>query len=68
MCKCDIMTAWAEVMVIEMKISGEIKKVFRKKNQQCYKAVCIEGIIGEIGVNNDEKYYCTQRIEYFAVY
>ena len=33
------MTAWREVMAIEMKINGEIKEVFRKKNQQCYKAV-----------------------------
>lgn len=33
------MIAWIEVMAKEMKISGEIKEVFRKKNKQCYKAV-----------------------------
>lgn len=50
-----MMTAWTKVMVIEMKISGQIKEIFRKKNQQCYKMVGVEGITGKVGVNNDLK-------------
>lgn len=52
----DMIVAWTKVKVVEMKRFRQIQEVFRRKTQQIvYKMLGVEGITGEVRVNDDFK-------------
>lgn len=53
---CDMIVAWTKVKAMEMKRFRQIQEVLRRKTQQIvYKMLVVEGITGEVRVNDDFK-------------
>lgn len=48
---CDVKIAWTKVKLMEMKRSGQIQEIFRRKTQQViHKVLGVEEITGEVGL------------------